>query len=60
MVYEELCKPQTPDYMNLTQFEGLATKGKLRFEALTKGDYVTIFKEYAKIGNKSMMNINHF
>lgn len=59
--FELLCKPQVPDYLNLAQFQGICELGSLRQEVVLKPDYLTsVFKEYAKGGNKSLMNLNQF
>lgn len=60
-VFEYLCMPQVPDYLNLAQFLGIPELGSLRHEVVLKPDYLTtVFKEYAKGGNKSLMNLNQF
>jgi hypothetical protein len=59
-VFERLCKPQIPDYLNLSQFENMREMGSLKLEALTKNDYTQTFKEHAKSGNKSLMNLSQF
>lgn len=60
ILFENLCKPQSPDYLNLAQFECISEHKNLRTEALTKSDYTTVFKEHAKSGNRSLMSLNGF
>lgn len=59
-VFERLCRPLIPDYLNLTQFESMREMGSLKLEALTKTDFTRTFKEHAKSGNKSLMNLSQF
>ena len=59
-VFERLCRPQVPDYLNLSQFENMREMGALKLEALTKADYTRTFKDHAKSGNKSLMNLSQF